>query len=49
MDQVWGYRSELDTGTVTVHVHRLREKTEDDPARPRHIETVWGIGYRLTP
>ena len=49
MDQVWGYRSELDTGTVTVHVRRLREKIEDDPARPRHIETVWGIGYRLTP
>jgi DNA-binding response OmpR family regulator len=49
MDQVWGYRSELDTGTVTVHVSRLREKIEDDPARPRHLETVWGIGYRLTP
>jgi DNA-binding response OmpR family regulator len=49
MDQVWGYRSELDTGTVTVHVRRLREKIEDDPARPRHLETVWGIGYRLTP
>jgi DNA-binding response OmpR family regulator len=49
MDEVWGYRSELDTGTVTVHVRRLREKIEDDPARPRHLETVWGIGYRLTP
>jgi len=49
MDQVWGYRSELDTGTVTVHVRRLREKIEDDPARPRHLETVWGVGYRLTP
>jgi DNA-binding response OmpR family regulator len=49
MDQVWGYRSELDTGTVTVHIRRLRAKVEDDPARPRHIETVWGAGYRLTP
>jgi DNA-binding response OmpR family regulator len=49
MDQVWGYRSELDTGTVTVHIRRLREKIEDDPAQPRHLETVWGIGYRLTP
>jgi DNA-binding response OmpR family regulator len=49
MDEVWGYRSELDTGTVTVHVRRLREKIEDDPARPRHLETVWGVGYRLTP
>jgi len=49
MDEVWGYRSELDTGTVTVHIRRLREKIEDEPARPRHLETVWGVGYRLTP
>jgi DNA-binding response OmpR family regulator len=49
MDRVWGYVSELDTGTVTVHVRRLREKIEDDPARPRHLETVWGSGYRWTP
>jgi DNA-binding response OmpR family regulator len=49
MSQVWGYTSELDTGTVTVHVRRLRAKIEDDPSRPRHLETVWGSGYRLTP
>jgi len=49
MDNVWGYTSALDTGTVTVHVRRLREKIEDDPARPRHLETVWGSGYRFTP
>jgi two-component system response regulator ResD len=49
MAAVWGYTSELDTGTVTVHVRRLREKIEDDPSRPRHLETVWGSGYRLTP
>jgi DNA-binding response OmpR family regulator len=49
MERVWGYTSELDTGTVTVHVRRLREKIEDDPARPRHLETVWGSGYRWTP
>jgi len=49
MDNVWGYTSALDTGTVTVHVRRLREKIEDDPARPRHLETVWGRGYRFTP
>jgi DNA-binding response OmpR family regulator len=49
MESVWGYTSELDTGTVTVHVRRLREKIEDDPARPRHLETVWGSGYRWTP
>jgi len=49
MDEVWGYTSALDTGTVTVHVRRLREKVEDDPARPRRLETVWGSGYRFTP
>lgn len=48
MDQVWGYTSALDTGTVTVHVRRLREKIEDDPSRPRLLETVWGSGYRFT-
>jgi DNA-binding response OmpR family regulator len=49
MASVWGYRSALDTGTVTVHVRRLREKIEDDPSHPRHLETVWGVGYRLVP
>ncbi len=49
MDEVWGYRSALDTGTVTVHVRRLRSKIERDPSRPRHLETVWGSGYRFTP
>jgi DNA-binding response OmpR family regulator len=49
MDEVWGYRSALDTGTVTVHIRRLRAKIEDDPSRPRHLETVWGSGYRFTP
>jgi len=49
MDSVWGYTSVLDTGTVTVHVRRLREKIEDDPSRPRYLETVWGTGYRFTP
>jgi DNA-binding response OmpR family regulator len=49
MEHVWGYRSALDTGTVTVHVRRLREKIEDDPSRPTRLETVWGSGYRFTP
>jgi DNA-binding response OmpR family regulator len=48
MARVWGYSSALDTGTVTVHVRRLREKIEDDPSLPRHLETVWGVGYRLS-
>jgi DNA-binding response OmpR family regulator len=47
MDRVWGYEAALDTGTVTVHVRRLREKIEDDPSRPRFLETVWGVGYRF--
>jgi DNA-binding response OmpR family regulator len=47
MASVWGYTAELDTGTVTVHVRRLREKIEDNPSQPRYLETVWGIGYRL--
>jgi DNA-binding response OmpR family regulator len=49
MDRVWGYEAALDTGTVTVHVRRLREKIEDDPSRPRFLQTVWGVGYRFVP
>ena len=49
MRRVWGYSSALHTGTVTVHVRRLREKIEDQPSHPRHLETVWGVGYRFTP
>jgi two-component system, OmpR family, phosphate regulon response regulator PhoB len=49
MRRIWGYSAALDTGTLTVHVRRLRQKLEDDPSRPRHLETVWGIGYRFTP
>jgi DNA-binding response OmpR family regulator len=47
MASVWGYSAALDTGTVTVHVRRLREKLEEDPSKPRLLETVWGVGYRL--
>jgi DNA-binding response OmpR family regulator len=49
MSRVWGYDEGIDTGTVTVHVRRVREKIEDDPSEPRHLETVWGVGYRFTP
>ena len=49
MDRVWGYDAAVDTGTVTVHMRRLRAKTEDDASRPRRLETVWGVGYRFTP
>ncbi len=47
MDAVWQYSFYTDTSTVTVHIRRLRAKIEADPARPRHIETVWGVGYRF--
>jgi DNA-binding response OmpR family regulator len=47
MDRVWGYEAALDTGTVTVHMRRLREKIEDDPSHPHFLETVWGVGYRF--
>jgi DNA-binding response OmpR family regulator len=49
MIRVWGYSAALDTGTVTVHVRRLREKIEDDPAHPHFLQTVWGVGYRFSP
>jgi len=49
MESVWGYHATFDTGTVTVHVRRLREKIEDDPSRPLHIQTMWGAGYRFQP
>jgi DNA-binding response OmpR family regulator len=46
MSNVWGW-TVGDQSTVTVHVRRLREKIEIDPARPLLIQTVWGVGYRL--
>jgi two-component system, OmpR family, response regulator ResD len=49
MDRVWGYAPTLDTGTVTVHVQRLRSKIELDPKSPEHLQTVWGVGYRFVP
>jgi DNA-binding response OmpR family regulator len=45
LQHVWGTRYG-DTSTITVHVRRLREKIEVDPAHPRRIATVWGVGYR---
>jgi DNA-binding response OmpR family regulator len=48
LEQVWNW-SFGDTATVTVHVRRLREKLAPDPAVPRRIVTVWGVGYRFEP
>ncbi|MFN8498389.1 MAG: response regulator transcription factor [Anaerolineae bacterium] len=47
MDRVWGYEVAMDTSTVTVHVRRLREKIETDPANPQFVVTVWGVGYKF--
>lgn len=47
LEHVWGYDQAIDTRTVAVHVRGLREKLEDDPSRPRRIETVRGVGYRF--
>ena len=46
-ETIWGYDYVGDSATVTVHIGRIREKIEDDPAHPKLIETVWGAGYRL--
>lgn len=47
--EVWRYDFPMDTRTIDVHVSALRQKLEEDPARPRRILTVRGRGYRLTP
>ena len=48
LDKVWDYEVEVDTRTVDVHIRYLRQKIENDPANPRYIETVRGVGYRLS-
>ena len=47
MDLVWGYTYAGDYRTVDVHIRRLREKLEENPAAPQHILTKWGVGYYL--
>ena len=49
LERVWGYTYAGESRTVDVHVRWLREKLEDEPSSPRHIETVRGFGYRFTP
>lgn len=49
LDKVWDYSFFGEMSTVTVHIRRLREKVETDPMRPRHIKTVWGVGYKFEP
>jgi DNA-binding response OmpR family regulator len=49
LDLVWGITEYIDASTITVHVRRLREKIEADPANPRYIQTMWGVGYKFEP
>lgn len=46
-EKIWGFNFVTDTATVTVHINRIREKIEENPNKPKIIETVWGAGYRL--
>jgi DNA-binding response OmpR family regulator len=45
LDTIWRYEYRSDIRTVDVHIRRLREKLEDDPAKPNYIITKWGVGY----
>ena len=47
LDRVWGYGHDGYEHTVNSHINRLRAKLEPEPARPRYIQTVWGVGYRF--
>jgi len=49
LEEVWDFAWGGDESTVTVHIRRLREKIEDDPSKPHHLVTVWGVGYRFDP
>jgi len=49
LEHVWGLSEYIDPSTVTVHIRRLREKIERDSTEPRHILTVWGVGYKFQP
>jgi DNA-binding response OmpR family regulator len=46
-DRIWGEDMYGDMKTVAVHINRLRDKIEKNPANPLHIQTVWGAGYRF--
>lgn len=48
LEKVWGFAEYIDLSTVTVHIHRLRDKIERDPSKPARLVTVWGVGYRFT-
>ena len=45
LNTIWAYEYRSDIRTVDVHIRRLREKLEENPAQPKHIMTKWGVGY----
>lgn len=47
LDEVWGYGHDGYEHTVNTHINRLRRKIEADPSAPKHVVTVWGVGYRF--
>lgn len=47
LDRVWGHSEYIDPSTVTVFIRRIRDKIEEDSSNPRHLITVWGVGYRF--
>jgi DNA-binding response OmpR family regulator len=49
LDAIWDHAFAGDASTVTVHMRRLRSKIETDPSRPKHLKTVWGVGYKFEP
>ena len=46
-NKIWGFDSDSEPQTLTVHIKWLREKLEDNPKKPEHIQTVWGVGYKF--
>ena len=46
-NKIWGFDSFSEPQTLTVHIKWLREKIEEQPKAPKHILTVWGVGYRF--
>jgi len=48
LDQIWGYTHDGHEHTVNTHINRLRSKIELEPANPKLIQTVWGVGYKFT-
>ena len=46
LNKVWGHDYFVDDKVIDVNMHRLRGKIEDEPAQPKHLVTIWGMGYK---